>query len=236
MACVATLIGQSSIGHIWNKTNMAGSVKGLSTLFSVLSVSASLETLLLLAILVAHSNDFSFGLSTMFLLIHSPYSGSNLGYLDSRDLLSPLSSPDALLSGILGQRDDVPDQNCTETQTEEDDNNETIILEARDVFSPKITKPDAFTVWVINTTVTVTWDTCNAPDDVTNPQGKILLGHMDNGDDEDENLDIDHPLAEGFDIFQGSVDIVVPDVPQGNDYIIVLMGDSGNKSPPFTIN
>ncbi|KAI0785536.1 hypothetical protein C8Q75DRAFT_318312 [Abortiporus biennis] len=158
------------------------------------------------------------------------------GYLDSRDLLSPLSSPGALLSGILGQRDDVPDQNCTETQTEEDDNNRTIILEARDVFSPKITKPDAFTVWVINTTVTVTWDTCNAPDDITNPQGKILLGHMDNGDDEDENLDIDHPLAEGFDIFQGSVDIVVPDVQQGNDYIIVLMGDSGNKSPPFTIN
>jgi hypothetical protein len=45
----------------------------------------------------------------------------------------------------------------------------------------------------------------------------------------------DHPLAEGFDIRDGHRTIRVPDVPPRNNYIVVVMGDSGNRSPEFTI-
>jgi hypothetical protein len=45
----------------------------------------------------------------------------------------------------------------------------------------------------------------------------------------------DHPLAEGFDIRDSQRTIRVPDVPPRNNYIVVVMGDSGNRSPEFTI-
>jgi len=50
-----------------------------------------------------------------------------------------------------------------------------------------------------------------------------------------EHLDIKHPLATDFDIRQGKVPITVPSVKQGNNYIVVLFGDSGNRSPTFRI-
>lgn len=112
--------------------------------------------------------------------------------------------------------------------------NSSAVLRARDVWSPAITSPDAQTVWVAGTTATVTWDTSNPPADVTNPRGRILLGHVEDGTD--EHLDVAHPLADGFDIRAGKVQVKVPYVSPGNDYIIVLMGDSGNKSPSFVIN
>jgi hypothetical protein len=49
------------------------------------------------------------------------------------------------------------------------------------------------------------------------------------------NLQMDSPLAEGFRLRAGKQEITVPSVPQRNDYIVVLMGDSGNQSPTFTI-
>src|SRR6266550_3715915 len=64
---------------------------------------------------------------------------------------------------------------------------------------------------------------------------------------------IDNPLAQGFNITQGSVNVVVPNVPPRTDYLVVceytrssrslwsspfalsVMGDSGNASPTFAI-
>ncbi|KAK7692876.1 hypothetical protein QCA50_004511 [Cerrena zonata] len=108
------------------------------------------------------------------------------------------------------------------------------ILQSRDVYSPKIIQPNGRTVWIAGTTVTVKWDTSNAPKKITNKEGMIVLGYIDDGTS--EHLDYKHPLADKFDIMQGSMDVQVPDVEPRDDYIIVLFGDSGNKSPQFTIN
>ncbi|KAH6916809.1 hypothetical protein BKA70DRAFT_312961 [Coprinopsis sp. MPI-PUGE-AT-0042] len=107
-------------------------------------------------------------------------------------------------------------------------------LSERDVVAPPIIKPDATSVWPIGTVQEVTWDTSKLPPDnqITNPRGRILLGR-DTGDS--LNLDIDHPLAEGFHIRQGRINITVPNVTPRPDYLIVLMGNSGNTSPSFAI-
>jgi len=67
---------------------------------------------------------------------------------------------------------------------------------------------------------------------LTSPRGRILLGWLA---DNSMNLQMDSPLAEGFWLRDGQADITVPSVPERNDYIVVLMGDSGNQSPTFTI-
>ncbi|KAK0489241.1 hypothetical protein IW261DRAFT_1443900 [Armillaria novae-zelandiae] len=97
---------------------------------------------------------------------------------------------------------------------------------ARDVYDPPITSPDANTVWTVNTTQTVTWDTSDPPTQITNPIGSIMLR---------KNGFTVLTLAKGFDILLGEFEVIVPDVPESNEYILVLMGDSGNWSPEFTI-
>jgi hypothetical protein len=79
-------------------------------------------------------------------------------------------------------------------------------LGRRAVWNPKITSPTAGEVWVAGSTAKITWylashysapfnllidllrDTTSASRDITNSQGKILLGHLDNGTD--EHLDV----------------------------------------------
>ncbi|KAG6844712.1 hypothetical protein H0H87_004435 [Tephrocybe sp. NHM501043] len=68
---------------------------------------------------------------------------------------------------------------------------------------------------------------------LTNPNGKVVLGHL--GPTGGLNLDLDHPLAENFKLRVGQVEITVPSVTPRDDYIIVLFGDSGNASPAFAI-
>ncbi|KAK0188603.1 hypothetical protein F5146DRAFT_1055934 [Armillaria mellea] len=97
---------------------------------------------------------------------------------------------------------------------------------ARDVYDPPITSPNANTVWTVNTTQTVTWDTSNPPAQITNPIGSIRLR-------KDGATFL--TLASGFDILLGEFEVTVPDVAESSEYIIVLMGDSGNFSPEFTI-
>ncbi|KAK0239207.1 hypothetical protein EDD85DRAFT_829431 [Armillaria nabsnona] len=96
----------------------------------------------------------------------------------------------------------------------------------RDVYSPPITSPDANTVWTVNTTQTVTWDTSNAPVNISN-RASIWLKKGDYA--------FGTELAVDFDLRSGKQDVTVPWVVEGDDYIIVLFGDSGNWSPEFTI-
>ncbi|KAH8994345.1 hypothetical protein EDB86DRAFT_1268906 [Lactarius hatsudake] len=104
-------------------------------------------------------------------------------------------------------------------------------LVKRIVVSPQITSPSASTTWNVGDKVTVTWETSSIPPP-GNLTGQLLLGFLTL---EGENLDIDHPLAQDIPLSTGSVQITVPNVPVGANYIVVLFGDSGNASPQFTI-
>ncbi|MFJ3221146.1 GPI anchored serine-threonine rich family protein [Kitasatospora sp. NPDC086801] len=98
----------------------------------------------------------------------------------------------------------------------------------RDVFVPRILSPRAGTVWRTGERVDVTWDVSDPPTQITNRTGLIALRVGD------VTL-LDRILASDFDILLGRVEVTVPDVPPGDDYRVVLSGDSGNWSEPFTI-
>ncbi|KAK0216642.1 hypothetical protein EDD85DRAFT_869772 [Armillaria nabsnona] len=100
-------------------------------------------------------------------------------------------------------------------------------LDKRDVFVPPILYPHSGTVWTINQRHNVTWDTSNAPVNITNSRGIIVLRK--------DNRATPLIIAEGFDIRLGRFEITVPWVVQGDDYSLVLFGDSGNWSENFTI-
>ncbi|KAE9405677.1 hypothetical protein BT96DRAFT_811941 [Gymnopus androsaceus JB14] len=106
-------------------------------------------------------------------------------------------------------------------------------LQTRDVYSPKILTPTTGTVWQANSIAQVTWDTSNPPAHITNPQGTIFLASP-NSTSEIWIL-VNHPLASRVNLTLGLAKIRVPNVPTGTNYTVVLMGDSGNCSPMFTI-
>ncbi|KAL1744499.1 hypothetical protein HDZ31DRAFT_38486 [Schizophyllum fasciatum] len=98
-----------------------------------------------------------------------------------------------------------------------------------EVYVPPITYPHAKTVWKVGDHHNVTWDNSSPPARITNKVGYIYLRHAG-------KIDLAHPLAEEFDILQGHQVVQVPAVSPGNDYQLVLMGDSGNWSPKFKIH
>lgn len=98
----------------------------------------------------------------------------------------------------------------------------------RDVFVPPIIYPKSGVVWIAGQHHNVTWETDGAPVNITNGIGRVYLAN-------NTIIDLDHPLAIGFDILDGRVSVQVPSVPTGQNYSLVLFGDSGNYSPQFTI-
>ncbi|CAK5267965.1 unnamed protein product [Mycena citricolor] len=100
-------------------------------------------------------------------------------------------------------------------------------LDARDVFVPPVLYPHAGTVWGVGQQHHVVWDTSNAPKQITNGKGVVMLRKA--------NITTPLILGEGFDILLGRVQVTVPWVIEGDDYQLVLFGDSGNFSPFFTI-
>ncbi|THH28624.1 hypothetical protein EUX98_g5564 [Antrodiella citrinella] len=109
------------------------------------------------------------------------------------------------------------------------------ILEVRDVYAPRITEPKTTTVWTSGYMAVVRWDTSDPPKSITNRNGKLVLGYMDETGDEHLFLAQDKPLATNFNIMAGYAEVEVPQVPPGKNYIVILFGDSGNRSPEFTI-
>ncbi|KAF8469389.1 hypothetical protein DFH94DRAFT_221890 [Russula ochroleuca] len=101
------------------------------------------------------------------------------------------------------------------------------------VVSPSIFEPAAGASWQISTTQYVKWQTSNIPQSARNYTGSIVLG-FDDGTGS-ENLDYENPLAHGFLLTSGGHPVTVPNVSPNNTYFVVLFGDSGNKSPHFTI-
>lgn len=107
-------------------------------------------------------------------------------------------------------------------------------LAPRDVFVPPVTYPHAGTVWQMGARHNVTWSTAGAPVNITNSVGMIVLAQ--NGETfVDGAGGLNHPIAQGFNIRTGRIEITVPYVPPANNYQLVLFGDSGNYSPKFTI-
>ncbi|KAI0784348.1 hypothetical protein C8Q75DRAFT_779809 [Abortiporus biennis] len=98
---------------------------------------------------------------------------------------------------------------------------------SKDVFVPPVTSPVEGAVWKSGETQLVTWDTSNAPVNITNSIGFILL--RSNG------IVTPVVLADNFPILRGQVEVTVPLVLTRDDFSIVLFGDSGNFSPNFTI-
>ncbi|KAJ9474121.1 hypothetical protein PHBOTO_004183 [Pseudozyma hubeiensis] len=108
-------------------------------------------------------------------------------------------------------------------------------LEKRLVYNPHITSPTAETVWTAGKTYTVTWDASDLPTEAENYTGQIKLGYLPADGSGGENLH--WTLADGFLIKDEQSSITLPaDLGQKNDYIVVVLGDSGNASPKFTIN
>ncbi|KAJ7643994.1 hypothetical protein FB45DRAFT_285459 [Roridomyces roridus] len=100
---------------------------------------------------------------------------------------------------------------------------------SRDVFIPPVLSPGKGAVWHVGERYNVTWDVSKPPKQITNREGMIVLvnkGLM---------IDLEHPLAEKFDIMTGSHEVEVPDVKPGTDYQILVFGDSGNTGEMFEI-
>ncbi|KAJ3745049.1 hypothetical protein DFH05DRAFT_1492056 [Lentinula detonsa] len=96
-----------------------------------------------------------------------------------------------------------------------------------DVWAPTIISPNASTVWTEGQQYNVTWDTSNAPVNISNG-ASVVLG-------KDGKL-TNTTLVSGFDLRQGWVTVTCPsDVIPEDDYSIVLFGDSGDQSEQFTI-
>lgn len=106
-------------------------------------------------------------------------------------------------------------------------------LNARLVYDPQILYPDCKTEWTVGQRVNVTWNASDMPRQFRNLTGVIRLGHIEEGS---PNEHLANTLAKNFKMADGNVTFTVPKVDERNDYVVVLMGDSGNHSPKFTIH
>ncbi|CAO1627743.1 unnamed protein product [Parajaminaea phylloscopi] len=107
-------------------------------------------------------------------------------------------------------------------------------LDKRIVFSPEITSPRAGDVWTVGETRNATWVTDSIPAELKDATSRLMLGYSPA--DGEGGLNLRWTLADGFPTTAGTVSFVVPaNVTARDDYIVVLFGDSGNKSPLFSI-
>ncbi|OSD07546.1 hypothetical protein PYCCODRAFT_623803 [Trametes coccinea BRFM310] len=98
--------------------------------------------------------------------------------------------------------------------------------------SPSIIRPNGADVWTVGSVQTIRWS--NAGLDITNEQGRVVLGYNDPVTGR-TNEYLVQPLADGFRLADEVVNIVTPEVPSGDFYYIVLLGNADNASPIFSI-
>ncbi|KAL0060633.1 hypothetical protein AAF712_012576 [Marasmius tenuissimus] len=105
----------------------------------------------------------------------------------------------------------------------------------RDVWSPPITSPDAYTVWKTDEKYYVTWDNSYPPEVITRGN-QINLMNFNQYLFGDEGYNVVIKSEDTFNLLDGYAEIVVPsDIPTDDQYFITLFGDSGNRSPKFRI-
>lgn len=100
-------------------------------------------------------------------------------------------------------------------------------LATRDVWTPSILSPNSSATWFVGGVYTVVWDASKPPSQITNPKGKVFLRKG--------SSTMPDPIQEGFLLTDGQVNVTVPVVTPGDDWQVVLFGDSGDWSPFFTI-
>ncbi|KAF9990236.1 hypothetical protein BGZ80_006946 [Entomortierella chlamydospora] len=100
------------------------------------------------------------------------------------------------------------------------------------LINPHITSPKKGVEWKANSYQTVQWDTKGIKG--SKATGTLLLGYRE-GNSLNEHLDTAHPLAKDFPLKNGRIKVKVPNVDPRKRYIVVLLGNSGNASPEFTI-
>ncbi|CAO1631027.1 unnamed protein product [Sympodiomycopsis kandeliae] len=107
-------------------------------------------------------------------------------------------------------------------------------LQRRIVYNPHILTPKAGDVWHADKNHKVTWKTSDIPDELQDGTAEVRLGYLPENGQGGENLR--WILAKKVPLTDGSVTFKLPaDLRSRNDYIVVLLGDSGNASPKFTI-
>ncbi|KAI5118693.1 hypothetical protein M0805_003350 [Coniferiporia weirii] len=107
-------------------------------------------------------------------------------------------------------------------------------LQRRDIWDPKVLYPHELTIWKVGNKYDVVWDLSQKPAEVTNFIGEIYLRKDGETIPSGPGSQFE-PLASGFNLTIGHIEITVPNVEPGWDYQLVLMGDSGNFSPQFII-
>ena len=103
------------------------------------------------------------------------------------------------------------------------------------IVNPKIFVPNNQTVWYVGCQADIAWDTSQIVTTgplQTETSGPIMLGYII-PPNPSEHLFL--TLVPNVNLTLGFAHITVPNVPTRNDYIVVVFGDSGNASPPFTI-
>ncbi|KAI8978768.1 hypothetical protein BD414DRAFT_494326 [Trametes punicea] len=97
--------------------------------------------------------------------------------------------------------------------------------------SPVITRPNDGDKWSTLQVQTVRWDTTGL--NVTGLNGTVLLGYV--LPNTTRFVWTDQPLADNFALSDEAVNVILPAVPTGERYFMILLGDMNNTSPLFTI-
>ncbi|KAH9890026.1 hypothetical protein C8Q73DRAFT_148303 [Cubamyces lactineus] len=101
------------------------------------------------------------------------------------------------------------------------------------LFQPTILSPNSTDVWDVGDVRTVSWS--NHDLDIPPSQhGEILLGYNEPSTNTSTAY-YQQPLAQGFLISDQVVNVVVPAVPSGDFYFIVLNGDANAQTGLFAI-
>ncbi|KAI0328910.1 hypothetical protein GY45DRAFT_1325770 [Cubamyces sp. BRFM 1775] len=97
--------------------------------------------------------------------------------------------------------------------------------------SPPITRPNHEDKWNTGQVQTVTWDSTGL--NVTGVNGTLLLGYV--LPNTTRLVWTDQPLARNVPLADEVVNIILPNVPTGDEYFMILLGDMNNTSPLFAI-
>ncbi|KAI1794852.1 hypothetical protein LXA43DRAFT_89788 [Ganoderma leucocontextum] len=99
-------------------------------------------------------------------------------------------------------------------------------------FPPPIERPGGGDVWTVGDVEVVKWSTKGLNYTLTQV-GTILLGYLTT--DGSQRIFPYQSLADNFTLVSSSVNVVVPEVPSGNVYFIIVLGNTNNWSPLFAI-
>lgn len=106
-------------------------------------------------------------------------------------------------------------------------------LVERIVYNPTITAPTSGQSFPAGSKTTVTWSVDGLPDSLKDSKVEIRLGYAPSKDDPGyhEKWELGH-----FPIQDAKAEVTLPsDLEPRSDYLFVVLGDSGNFSPHFTV-